>query len=108
MLQRLARRGRCNAQPRAGSVQRFAKQPGGVPSMAISLADRAHHGAFARADVIPPMNEADAFVLTYAFVGVLRASILAGPSSPPPAAIEESLKRLVSRFLGRENIDDPA
>lgn len=43
-----------------------------------------------------PLSRADAFVRTYAFVGVMRAMIAGGEAAPPRAEIEEALARLMS------------
>ena len=49
-----------------------------------------------------PTSAADAFVLTNAFAGVMRARILAQDGGiPPQAEIEDSLTRLIVSFAGR-------
>ena len=45
------------------------------------------------------VNEADAFVLTHAFAGVLRAMISGGESSPPQDKVARALTRLVLTIL---------
>ncbi len=48
-----------------------------------------------------PMSPAEAFVLTHAFTGVMRAMILrAGEDGPAEAEIEEALARLVLGYVG--------
>ena len=44
------------------------------------------------------LSRADAFVLTYAFVGVMRALVI-NPDQPSQQAVEESLTRLVVNFV---------
>lgn len=46
-----------------------------------------------------PLHAADAFVLTHAFAGVLRAMTSEGEKAPPQREIEQALARLVARFL---------
>jgi AcrR family transcriptional regulator len=77
---------------------------GFAPLFAELIARLTTAGAQLADDVIAPMPEADAFVLTYAFVGVLRASILQGTSAPPQPAIEEALGRLESSFNGQPGV----
>ena len=49
---------------------------------------------------VKPMSSADAFVLTHAMAGVLRAAVAAeGNGGPSRKQLEESLTRLVLRFL---------
>jgi len=46
------------------------------------------------------MSEADAFVLTYAFVGVMRAMIMRfDEAAPKQAEIEEAMTRLITGFV---------
>ncbi len=47
-----------------------------------------------------PLEQAEAFVLSHAFAGVLRAMISDHDNAPPQAEIEGALTRLVVRFLG--------
>lgn len=52
------------------------------------------------AQLDPPMNEADAFVLTTAFAGVMRAMlVLPEGQGPAPEAIEHALARLIAGFV---------
>ena len=52
--------------------------------------------AFANQPGTAPMGPADAFVLTHAVAGVLRALIVAdGSDAPPPAEVEAALTRLI-------------
>jgi AcrR family transcriptional regulator len=51
---------------------------------------------------IVPISPADAFVLTHAFAGVMRAAIIAGDGAPPLPEIEQGLVQLVIGFADRE------
>jgi hypothetical protein len=47
------------------------------------------------------MSEAEAFVLTNAFAGVMRAMLMRPEDAPPPQGeIERALARLMSIFVG--------
>jgi AcrR family transcriptional regulator len=50
-----------------------------------------------------PIDSADAFVLTHAFAGVLRAMIGEGADAPHQKDIERALIRLVVSFFGLED-----
>lgn len=50
--------------------------------------------------ITAPLAPAQAFVLTHAFNGVLRAMIRDGEDAPPQAEIEQALADLVVRFAG--------
>jgi AcrR family transcriptional regulator len=46
------------------------------------------------------VRRADAFVMTQAFAGVLRAMVRQGADMPPQLEIVDALTRLVTRFIG--------
>ncbi len=52
---------------------------------------------------VTPFSAAEAFVLTNAFVGVMRATIMREDAdSPPQSAIEDALARMMTGFLDAE------
>ena len=54
----------------------------------------------------PQLTPAEAFVLTHAITGVLRAALIGAYPSAHRHALEEALNRLVTGFIGAHDVSD--
>lgn len=71
-----------------------------APFYAQLLALAADNGLATPGEPVRPLTAADAFVLTYALVGVLRM-LAASADAPPAQDVEDALVRLVTGFVAR-------